>query len=328
MQINLRDNKKILTTLLVLSFVTALVSLFGVFVSDIVIPVSAALLAVIFLLENDRRKWFSVLVSLIVLAANAVSVLLLDGFIFCGAETVILAGVIAFCFSRDQSKAETAFWMTAVASLFVFVNASAFAMVNEGQFDFQTVKSFYGDFYKLIKEELLNSLSMLSAYLPENSGYTLISSENLVALLNSFVSLMISYIVISGFIVSGITLKVFTFTASRLTTDKEDVINWRFKTGNLFAYFYLALFVLQIFTGGHTGLFAVTVANLAGIFCIVYAYLGFNFVMSLLAQKRSAVFSFIMLLVGLALFSSLMVEILSIVGAFVIISENKSIPKK
>ncbi len=328
MQIKLREDKKNYTTLSVLFVATILISLFGVFISDIVLPVSAALLAVIFLLEHSGKKYFSVFASVIILASNALSVFLLEGFIFSGVETVLLAAIIAFCFSKNTSKAEAAFLLTAVASIFIVLNAIFFAMVTEGRFDFQTVKLFYTDLYELIKSELVSSLSLLKDSLPENSVYGLITSDDVVRVLDSFIAMLVSFIAISGFVIAGFALKIFSVSVSLLSGEKEIFSKWRFGTGNMFAYFYLVLFVLQIFTAGAAGLFAVLVANLSNIFCVVYAYLGFNFALTLLSHKRSVAFSFIMLLIGLVFFSSLMVEILSIIGAFVTISENKVVSRK
>ena len=327
MQIKLKDEKKQFTTLLVLSIITVLVSAFCIFISDILLPICVALLSIVYLLDLKGKKHFSLVLSALLLILNTASLIFLNGILFSGFEAVVLGAIIFYCFSKNVSKAETAFLLCALSSLFIILNASFFAMAARGDYSIDAVKVFYSDFYNTVKAEMVSALEALKASVSESGGAMLLTEENVVLLLDSVVSLMVSYIVIAAFVVSGFTLKIFSFAASRLG-NKELLYGWRFKTSNLFAYFYIALFVLQIFTAGHNGLFAVAVANLSYIFCVVYAYLGFNFALSFLSQKRSVAFSFVMLLVGFLLFSSFLVEILSIIGAFVTVSANKVLNKK
>lgn len=327
MQIKLKNEKNLYKTLGLLSVLALLVSLIGIFLIDIVVPVSAALVAMVILLEEKKNKPISLVLISLVCIANVLSVGLLGGFMFSGFETVILAVIIFLCFKKNVSKSETAFTLSAVAVLFIIFNAVFFAMCSKGVFDLGAVKIFYSELYSLIKEEIVSYLGAINSSLSETSSELLLSPDDVGALLDSLVSMLISFIAIAGFAVAGFALKFFTAIAYRLTLDK-DILKWRFRTDSMFAYIYFALLLLQIFTMGSSDLFAIMVMNLAYIFGAVYAYIGFNFALSLLSLRRGPVFSFIILIIGFAMFSSVMIDILSVVGAFVTVTGNKALSKK
>lgn len=327
MQISLKENIKIKKTLTVLSLIASLLSLFVVFISDFILPIPAALLAIICLIERGGKRWCMLTVSAVALISNVVSVFLFDGFVLGGFEIVLFASVITYCFSSNVPKAETAFALTGVAAVFVVLNAILFAMSYSGVYNFDAVSSFYTELYELVKDEILTSFASMNSALSEAGETAIVSSEQIVAILDSAVSLLISFIAIGAFIVAGVTLKFFSFLAYRLTGNVEIIYKWRFKPSSLFAYFYLLLFVLAIFVSSASSLFGICVANLSNIFCVVFAYVGFNFALALLSMKRSVAFSFILLIIGLVLFSTLMIEVLSVVGAFTVITGNKSADK-
>ena len=56
MQIKLKNVKNLYKTLAVLSFLALLVSVFAIFVSDVVMPLSVALVALVLLLEVEKKK--------------------------------------------------------------------------------------------------------------------------------------------------------------------------------------------------------------------------------------------------------------------------------
>ena len=68
---------------------------------------------------------------------------------------------------------------------------------------------------------------------------------------------------------------------------------------------------------------AVTVLNLYNIFMVVYAYFGFNYATYLLSLRRSRGFAYTVLIIAILVFSSLAVEILSLMGAFYAITDRK-----
>lgn len=327
MVFNLKESKPRNKTLISLAIAASILSVLTVLVGDFVLPLPAALLAVIFVMEKEAKKRYSTVVSIIALASNALSLFFLDGFMLGGVQIVLFGIVISYCFTKDVSKADAAFILSIASALFFIVNAIGFAMSYSNTFDISAVKSFYVELYDLIKVEFLDYFTMLSADL-QNSGVTYaITAEQVSSLLDSLLSLSVSFIAIIAFVLSGIALKIFSVVSFNLSGNKDLVYKWRFMPSSIFAYFYLALCVLTAFLADGSTLFSIAAINLSNIFCVVFAYVGFNFVLSLLSVKKSVGFSFVLLVIGLVIFSSLMVEILSIVGALVIVTGNKKIKK-
>ena len=128
-------------------------------------------------------------------------------------------------------------------------------------------------------------------------------------------------------VMPGISLKLFTFITWKKCDDKDYVIKWRFTTPSLYAYFYIALIFVSMFTMANVSIFTVCVSNLYNIFMIVYAYIGFNFVHAFLSIKRKPIFAFILLLIITVLMLNLALELLAIIGAFGTIRRNKAIVK-
>lgn len=328
MNLELKENLQINKVIVALSFICAALSIFVVSFGEFFVPFPAALLSIIILLEEGRKRIFSILLSAYFVLLNLLAIFLMDAFIFSGLEVVLLSIALSICFSKKVSKFESAFALCCIAVAFIFLNAMFFAMTYTREYSFESVSVFYNDLYSGIKSLFLSSLSDLRSALPEQSAVALLSSDNLIAVLDSIVALIPSYVALIAFAVAGITLKVFSFTAFKLTGNSECVKTWRFNPSSVYAYFYLALFLLTVFVGSTGSLIAVSVANLSNIFGIVFAYVGFVFVQTLLSAKHSPIFSFALLLLGLVLFSSLMIEILSVIGAFVTLSNNKLASKK
>ena len=115
MQISLSDKLKTLPTIIVFAvlsilFVAASLFLFG----ELMLPLASAALAILFVLENGRRRIFSIAIPLVAIAAD----LIIRGiFSYLALETTVFAVIIAMFFIRG-SKAECSFWLTLTALLF------------------------------------------------------------------------------------------------------------------------------------------------------------------------------------------------------------------
>ena len=120
----------------------------------------------------------------------------------------------------------------------------------------------------------------------------------------------------------GFTMKIFTAISARLAEDNRHVLCWRFSTTNIFAYFYVALVFISMFTSSGTGVFALTVANLYNIFMIIYAYIGFNFALASLSVKMKPVVAFLLIIVAVSLLASFAVSLLSMLGVFFTLRNN------
>ena len=98
MQISLSNKLKTLPTIIVFAvlsilFVAASLFLFG----ELMLPLASAALAILFVLENGRRRIFSIAIPLVAIAAD----LIIHGtFSYLALEVTILAVIIAMFFIR------------------------------------------------------------------------------------------------------------------------------------------------------------------------------------------------------------------------------------
>jgi hypothetical protein len=136
---------------------------------------------------------------------------------------------------------------------------------------------------------------------------------------------MISYIVIIGILCVGIFTKLFDALSAKLAEDISAVASWRFMTSSIFAYFYIILMILLIFTSAHGGVIGIAVSNLYNIFLVVYAYVGFNFVLALVATRMKPTTAVIVLIVVILLAMSIALQFLSMVGVLFTIRKNREL---
>ena len=120
---------------------------------------------------------------------------------------------------------------------------------------------------------------------------------------------------IGGFITSGIAMKVFGAIVSRCAENNEEIKNWRFSASRLYAYFYVILIILSLFTTSSTDIFSVSVLNLYNIFLVIFAYIGFNIALDMLKKRtRHPVVSTILLIGAMIIFMSFALQILAALG--------------
>jgi hypothetical protein len=155
-----------------------------------------------------------------------------------------------------------------------------------------------------------------------------ITEAMVAAAFDAQLSMVISYIVIVGFVLVGISMKTFDAVFSRIAEDKSPVISWRFMTSNVFAYFYIILVVLSILTSMSNGVLGIAVGNLYNIFMVVYAYVGFNYAVAVLSIKFKPSTSIIILLVITLLAMSMALGLLAMFGVLFTIRKNKELSFK
>jgi hypothetical protein len=140
--------------------------------------------------------------------------------------------------------------------------------------------------------------------------------------------MVISYIVIICFAVVGIAMKLFVKLYTRLCEDISHTIYWRFMTTSVFAYFYITLMFLSVFTSTSGGVFGIAIGNLYNIFLIVYAYVGFNQAVAMLSVKVRPAVAMLIVFAVTAVAMSFALQLLAVLGVLYTIRKNReAIPK-
>ena len=141
---------------------------------------------------------------------------------------------------------------------------------------------------------------------------------------DTFINTIISYFIIAGFVISGISAKVFSGLSSLLAEDNTNIKNWRFMPTPVFAYFYLLVTVASIFVPMDSSVFSITVLNLSNIFMAIFAYVGFYYAVDFFAKRMRRGFATVITIVAILLLARFSLNLLSMLGMYRVILEGRS----
>lgn len=326
MDIKLKSSLTNKKTLLILSLLSILLGLISVAIGDILMPLMVAVLAMIFLVDDERRIYFIVTSSVLAIL-NIAAIVLKIGLTLFAFEGIALAALLAICFMKKSDKAEASLIMTAVCAAFTLVNLVILPMIELNTLDFGMVADYYLEMVDSLREAFVQTAMEAYGQILASGGIEL--SESIVTeLYNHQLTMAISYIVIICFAVVGIAMKLFAKLYTRLCEDNSPVIYWRFRTTSVFAYFYIALMFLSIFTSTSGGVLGITIGNLYNIFLIVYAYIGFNQAVAMLSVKVRPAVAILIIVVVTVVAMSFALQLLAVLGVLYTIRKNReAIPK-
>ena len=155
-----------------------------------------------------------------------------------------------------------------------------------------------------------------------------VAGETVVALFNAQINMIISYLLIGGFIITGLSMKLFGSIVGKCSEDNTKIQNWRFSATRIYAYFYVALILASLFTTSTDSIFAISVLNLYNIFLVVFAYIGYKVMLEIIGRKMRPVYATIILIVVIILFSSIAAQILAALGVLFILRRNTPKPEQ
>ena len=315
MQISLSDKFKTQPTVIVFAVLSILFSATSLLLlGELMLPFSVASLAILFVLESGRRRIFSIAIPVIAIAAD----LILHGvFSYLALETTVLALIIAIFFLRG-SKAECAFWLTLATSLFVVFAMALAAYQSTGVLSLDAFIDYYIGIYETIEKVIVEAFEEVRA----TAGTSLdgVDPSIIPALLSTIASLVPSMIIIFGFAVAGVSLKLFSGVLRFLCDDENRarISEWRFALPMpIYIAFWIAA-VLNLFSGilGTDGMFNIVVMNVYNVLLYVFLYVGFGAVVDFLTaffKKRSL--AIVVTLAAIMFMASIAIELIAYFGA-------------
>ena len=315
MQISLSHKYKPQYTLLVLAAMSISLLVPSILLlREMLLPLAVAILATIFVLEDGRPRIFSIAVPLVSIAVDLVST---GMFAYLAIETTIMALIIAIFFLRG-SKAECSFWLTLTASLFWIL---FMAILAYDKTDVLSLDAFL-DYYVGLYEEAEKMIVDLFKSVMEVAGTNLEGFDiaEIPALLSAVISLIPSMIIVFGFLVGGVSLKLFSI-ALRIICDEESTARisaWRFfLPRTLYVAFWVAAalnLVSGLFGGG--GTFAIVVANVYNVLLYVFAYVGLGVVIGFFtALFKKRWLAILVTVAAILSFGALAIELIAYFGA-------------
>ena len=315
---NDRINRKKL--MLAFTLMTAAAGVLSVFFGEILFPVIAATYAMLLMADTTKNRIRSLLVGIAVTIAS-VALVFFDVYAFSLPFAAIAAILIVWLLKRGVSKGEIAVYVTltvlALTALTLYVTLAKEA----GSFAISAVLEYAtAQYYELRTEFASVMIESLGSAAPELSEY--IDEQIVNEAFDAVFSLTPAIAVVSAFFITGLSFKLFSYFAFRFASEPERVVFWRFGTSSIVAYFYVLLFVLSFFAG-IDGVFAITVNNLFYIFLPVFAYIGFNFALSLMSRRIGFGVSLLIIVASILLLGILTLELLSIFGVIFTHISNK-----
>ena len=302
-------------TLLIFAALALMASAMSIlFLGELAIPLAAAALSAVFLLERGRARIFSLIIPVVIFVLN---VLIYGVLSYLSLEIIAMALILSHFFLKS-SKSESAFWLTFVSTAFSVLAMALVAYLQTKQLSVDSVIDFYLAMYADVEAMFVESFADMSILFGVTADQA--TAEIAVTVLRSIASIIPSIIIIFAFAMGGVALKLQCIMIGAVADDevKEKLGFWRFSLSTPIHYafwiFLLLKFVFEL--SGATSVFAITVMNIYNVLLYVFAYLGLGVVISMLTKwlkKRSLA---ILATVGaIFLFSGLAIEIIAYFGA-------------
>ena len=307
----------------VIAALSVVFGIISVFLSDIFAVLAVAYLAATMVFDKTPRLLLSIGASLLIVVANVLCLVFTDASVLSGFLTVAAGSVIAAAFRLHRSKNECVLISVTVVSLFTVGSMLLLFMRAAGSFSISAAMEVYDSVYESLKNDFINRIGDITSGMGNGTAEVVISSEDIAMMFDSVANLGIAMIIILSFAIVGISFKLFTRVVASYVKDGSIIRDWRFRPSGVFGYFYIALYLFSIFLGEPSA-FSLTVMNLYYVFMVVFAYLGYGVTVSFLSQVRSSTFAYLSVIAALVLFSSIAIQILSLVGVFFAINYGKA----
>ena len=327
MNIELKSSLASKKTFVLLSLFTILSGILGCVFGEIILPITVALLGIIYVFEGEGSRIFSYATSIILIVLNAVTLFLNIGSSPFSLQAIALAFILSFSLKKSYEKSNAALVMTIICGVFTLANYAILAMMISGDHTFEGVLVFYEEIASLLR----NSFTEIGEKIYEPMGEMLgvkITAEFLADVFDQQLKMIISYIFIASFAFVGLGIKIFSILFNRLSNDRSAIKEWRFELSAVYAYAYLIIVLLTVFVREPNGIFFIVVNNLYNIFMVMFAYIGLNVVSKLLSRKMHKFLSVLIPIGAVLIFGSMAAQILAVVGVFSTINKNRLLPKE
>ena len=279
----------------------------------VLIPLISSFLAILFCVEKKKAAF--IITSAILIVVEIISSVV-TYYNVISLSSISLALIIAICYLKGIKKSEGALYSTIAIFLFGILIASLYVMGKTNNYSFASVYDEFILAYDNYKLDVISRISEIPDNMKGNSD--LFTPQYITLLFDAFLDCIIAFGVILSFLIVGVTYKIFTKLLHVYSKDTDKVLSFDFIPSKAFAYFYFIVAIISAFTAKDTGSLSISIMNLFLIFEIVFAYFGFKFVTTIFTlRKQKSGFTPIIILLLVLVFSSLAVQLLAIVGAFV-----------
>ena len=308
-------------------FVTALLALVGGFFCAffgqpgiIFLPLAAAPLASLFMLEDGKKRFLTGAVCVLLPAMDAA----FNGFYsFACLGAIIVAAMIYVSLDTGfLTKGDSAIAALILLSVTVFLTVILYGCLKVESFNFNAAMEYYRG---LVREMEGEWIALFASYLEGggNAASASVSIDALKEMYYGYVHSAYSIIMMIVLVLIGLSYKLFISIHAKYVERKSVLYGWRFTLSPIYGYAYLAVWFVGLFaTGFDTA--SVVIMNVSNILCFVLAYIGFLF-LDAYFRMRSDGRSGAKLIVVLSfiLFGATALTVLSFVGVLASVMINK-----
>lgn len=287
-------------------------------------PLVAAPLAVLFVLEREGKRIFTVIVPLLMLVSDA----LFNGIysFSCAAAIIVALLIYASLATGFLSKGDSAVASVLAVTLVIYVTVVLYGCHLIGKLNPAASLEYYRGLVVDLEASWVSAFSEYIAMTEQPSISAAITEDVMIDLYYGIVHSAYSIVFVFAFLLVGLTNKLFARLLYRHVESKGRFLSWRFTLSPAYACVFFALYVLQLFADGYDT-FAIVVTNLVNVFAFVFAYIGYMIVDAYFRMKsdgRSG--GALIVFVALAAFGSTAITVLSLIGAVVSVMMGKNKP--
>ena len=285
----------------------------------IMIPLISAFLGALICIE--KRKIASVTVSILLIIGEFV-LGFRDYFTFTSLSSVLIAIIISLFYLKKMKKAESALFGTLLLAVAVFASAVVYIISTTEATSISEAYEYFVGIYNGFKESVISSVLEAAATSVANKNN--LSREYLDEVFGAYLNSIVGIVTVLAFAVVGITHKFFCKLIHVCSESAKEITAWQFIPSATFAYFYFALLLFSMFSMDTTSVLAVSTVNLYLIFMFVFAYVGYRFAVAMMHTRgKSKSFSALTVIALTLVFSSIALQILAAIGAFITIKYSK-----
>ncbi|HBJ19199.1 MAG TPA: hypothetical protein DDY70_05640 [Clostridiales bacterium] len=306
---------------ILITAMTAIFCLFVLLLSDVFLPIAAALYAVLFLYE--KRKVISLIFPVVTIGASAFlgyAAVLAAAFIF------LIGATIAQLYRVGLGKWESSLCVTLLFAVHILLLLFILAAVKVGSTSLDAVFGFYTDYMETQKAQFIEAMTSISTTLPDGTPVFAVTAETAEALFFSITRLVVAFLTVVAFFLCGIAYKLFGSVVRRSDADPAKIRRFTFLPPTMFAYFYILLFFLSLFFSDSENNFAVALNNLFYIFLAVFAYVGFKFALFLVHRMRHHGLGIAVFIIFCLFGGVLAAEVFSFLGVFYTVMSRRAVP--
>lgn len=316
-KINIRSALILSVVSLVFSLVPIILGPENLFISILPISISAGILASLVYFECERTSLPKIVTPVAIILMDWI----FNGFYsLTGILLVVSALMIFLVYEQGWSKFESSMAMSIIVAVMIALLFLAIgAKNNQGL----TSVEYYKSFYEQFKNEYIVQYNEIALPIYEEAGIEPISAEEIIYSFDYAAALLVSMLFAVGFVLIGIASKTYSFVLKKLGSDSDKLVKWKFLPSTIFAYFYVIVEFLIMFSGSEFTTYNLSIANLSAIFTTIFLYYGFVAVRKLIKERRKRGMPIALTVICAIAITLVLPRIISYAGVFYCIIGNK-----